>query len=271
MFDSRSEAEAARDQLRSTTGADARIVDQSSSSTEGSSDGRGFWASMKDVFVADEDRSGYEEGVRRGGFLLCANVDESQADEACRLLETGGSVNFENRQKQWRDEGWNGQQSTERTMQRENTVEEEHIPIVEEQLSVGKREVSRGGAHVRSYVRETPVSEQVNLREENISIERRPVNETISSADLNRGDLLQDRDIEVRATGEEAVVSKEAHVTDEVVVRKTENNRTENVQDTVRHTEVDVEEGAERSAMGFDRDDKRRETLRTRDVENERR
>src|SRR5437764_3366736 len=50
------------------------------------------------------------------------------------------------------------------------------IPVVEEQLKVGKREVQRGGVRVFSRVVETPVNESVNLREEHVNVERRPVN-----------------------------------------------------------------------------------------------
>ena len=254
MFDNRSEAESAREQLRTTTGADAQIIDKSSQSSGGSSEGRGFWAGLKDAFIADEDRPSYEEGVRRGGFLLCATVDESQADQACSILESGGSVDFESREQQWRSDGWAPGQSqqtmaaTERGSER-GTVEEEHIPIVEEELRVGKREVSRGGARVRSYVREVPVTEQVNLREENISVERRPVDSgPLSQSDLQRSDLMQDHEIEMRATGEEAVIGKDARVKEELVVKKTADQHSENVQDTVRHTEVDVDEGQQSSA-----------------------
>ena len=133
------------------------------------------------------------------------------------------------------------------------TVAEERIPIVEEQLHVGKREVERGGARVRSYVRETPVSEQVNLREEHVSVERRPVDREISQSELESG-MMQDREISMTETAEEAVVGKEARVREELVVRKTAEEHSETVQDNVRHTEVEVDEGvretAGRSAFG---------------------
>ncbi|MBA3241309.1 MAG: YsnF/AvaK domain-containing protein [Acidobacteria bacterium] len=251
MFDSRSEADAALDQLRATTGADARIIDETGESSESSDEGAGFWAGLKDAFMPDEDRSSYEEGVRRGGFLLCATVDESKADEACSLLQSSGSVDFDSREKQWRSEGWSstlGQQDNESRDRGESgskIVEEERIPIMQEELRVSKREVSRGGAHVRSFVRETPVNEQVNLREENVSVERRPVVDSgpMSARDLDRTDLMKDQVIEMRATGEEAVIGKTAKVTEELVIKKTAGDRTEDIQDTVRHTEVEVDEG----------------------------
>jgi stress response protein YsnF len=52
----------------------------------------------------------------------------------------------------------------------------------------------------------------------------------------------------VEERGEEAVVSKEARVVEEVVVRKEADQRTETISDTVRKTEVDVED--ERNVRG---------------------
>src|SRR3712207_3904443 len=58
----------------------------------------------------------------------------------------------------------------------EAPVEEERIPIVEEELRIGKREVVRGRARVRSFVVEEPVREEVELLHEEARLERRPVN-----------------------------------------------------------------------------------------------
>jgi uncharacterized protein (TIGR02271 family) len=312
LFDSRSEAEQAKSRLQESR-IDAgriRIIDQSStsSSTSGASNmqeepgEQGFMASLKELFMPYEDRHAYGEGISRGGYLVCAEVDEDQADEAVRILEETNSVDFDQRQEEWRSSGWAGHtgqgsgydagarststsgmsatsgsgipstgsaghQGTTATgtagyaagssgdQMRSSTVEEERIPIVEEQLRVGKREVSRGGARVRSYIQEQPVHEQVSLREEHVSVERRPVNRTLSSGELERdSDLLRDRTIEMTETAEEAVVAKEAQVREELVVRKTAEEHTESVDDTVRRTEVDVNEGvregSDRSAFG---------------------
>ena len=113
------------------------------------------------------------------------------------------------------------------------------IPVVEERLNIGKREVERGGARIRSYVVEQPVQEQVNLREERVSVERRPVNQPVSG-DPSR--LMQEREINVTETAEQPVVNKEAVVREEIAVRKDTEERTETVSDTVRRTEVDVDD-----------------------------
>jgi hypothetical protein len=51
----------------------------------------------------------------------------------------------------------------------------------------------------------------------------------------------------MRETAEEAVVAKEAKVREELVVKKTAEEHVENIDETVRRTEVDVEEGLSQS------------------------
>jgi uncharacterized protein (TIGR02271 family) len=100
---------------------------------------------------------------------------------------------------------------------------------------------------VRSYVLERPVEQDVTLREERVEVERRPVDRPVGTVPA---DAFRERSIEVTATGEEAVVQKDARVIEEVVVRKQAEERTETVRDTVRKTEVEVENtpGAARPA-----------------------
>lgn len=113
------------------------------------------------------------------------------------------------------------------------------IPVVQEELKVGKREVQRGGLRVFSRVIETPVNETVNLREEHVNVERRPVDQPISPADTT---AFKEQSVELRERAEEAVVEKTARVVEEVVVSKEATQRQENISDTVRHTEVQVEQ-----------------------------
>ena len=122
---------------------------------------------------------------------------------------------------------------------------DETIPIVEERLRVGKRDVAHGSVRVRSYVVETPVQEQVTLRQEHVQVQRRPVDRPLGEAD--RADF-QDRVIEATESAEEAVVDKEARVREEVVLRKTAEERTQTVSDTLRRTEVEIEDERRRAA-----------------------
>jgi uncharacterized protein (TIGR02271 family) len=114
----------------------------------------------------------------------------------------------------------------------------EVIPVVEENLRIGKRDVNLGRVRVRSYVVEQPVQEQVNLREERVTIERRPVDRPLTGTE----NVFTDKVIEAEEHVEEAVVAKEARVKEEIAVRKEAEEHVETVSDTVRRTEVEVED-----------------------------
>jgi uncharacterized protein (TIGR02271 family) len=122
--------------------------------------------------------------------------------------------------------------------QQRDTGTDAAIPVVQEQLKVGKREVQRGGVRVYSRIVETPVQENIGLREEHVQVERRPVDQQI---DPGAAAAFREQSIELRETAEEAVVQKTARVVEEVVVSKDVTERQETINDTVRHTEVEVE------------------------------
>lgn len=116
---------------------------------------------------------------------------------------------------------------------------EETLQLAEEALSVGKRAVEGGATRIRKYVVSTPVEEQVRLRDEKVTIERRPVTDGRPVA----GESFADKTIEMRETREEAVVSKEARVKEEIGLRKEAAERVETVKDNVRREEVDIQKG----------------------------
>ena len=255
LFDTRSDAEAAKERLRqSNVDADnIAIHDKSSSGFSqtgySSSQNPGMWASIKNAFLPDEDRHTYEEGVRRGGVLLTADVDEDCVDSAVRVLEESNSIDMDDRAQQWRSSGWDyspdrANASAGSTGTRSSEGDEQIIPVVEEELIVGKREVERGGVRVRSYVTETPVHEQVRLREERVNIERRPVDRALDNADA---DAFRERTIAMTATSEEAVIGKTARVVEEVVVSKSAEERVQDVSDTVRRTDVEVDRDSDQT------------------------
>jgi len=255
LFDQRADAEAAKNRLEAANVETGHISIHDKTSSGFHATGKsttqdpGVWASIKNAFVPDEDRHTYEEGVRRGGFLLTADVNDDNIDAAVRVLEESDSIDVDDRAQQWKSSGWDhtpaaavgtGVGAAAYGSDRTGTdVEgEQSIPIVEEQLVVGKREVDRGGARVRSYITETAVHEQVRLRDEKINVQRRAVDRPLTDAD----DAFRERTIEVTATGEEAVVGKIARVVEEVVVSKTAGEHVEQIDDTVRRTEVEIDE-----------------------------
>jgi stress response protein YsnF len=72
-----------------------------------------------------------------------------------------------------------------------------------------------------------------------VHVERNPVDRPISGNDMEN---FQERDIELTERAEVPVVNKEARVVEEIRVSKDVEERNETVRDTVRKTDVDVED-----------------------------
>jgi stress response protein YsnF len=87
-------------------------------------------------------------------------------------------------------------------------------------------------------VTETPVEENVELREEHVNVERRPVDYTFHGTE---SEAFQESLVEIREAYEELVVKKKARVVEEVIVNKDVEQRTETVHETLRRTDVNVE------------------------------
>lgn len=198
--------------------------------------------------VSEEDARYYEGRIGEGGVFVSVDTrDSAISPDAAReiLYRSGGHSASQPRggSHTGHSQGSGsafafGSGSGDAGLGRSQATGEERIPIVEEELRVGKREVETGAVRVSSHVVEQPVHEQVTLREEHVEVERRPV--TGSSSTVG-SDAFQERTIEMDATAEEAVVAKEAVVKEEIVVRKEATERSETIEDTVRHTEVDVD------------------------------
>jgi stress response protein YsnF len=273
LFDSRSAAENAIERLVNAGVPHDRIGlmpgDESEASDEAGASSRpeprGFWGSLGDWLLPDEDRHLYAEGLSRGGYLISVTTGDEHYARVMAILDSADAIDIDEQAESWRAEGWAGWSGTAAGTSTEmgsaSSVSpvvasvraedldaeavasprktglagaetglsergEQVLPVVEERLRIGMRDVSHGHVRVRSYVVETPVDEQVSLRKERIAIERRPADRALSDADQ----AFQERAIEVEGRSEEAVVSKEA------------GQRTETVFDTVRETEIEVED-----------------------------
>ena len=255
MFKTRGEAERAEQTLTSDLGLNRSTI-QTSPGTGVTDAGydparpyeeKGFFASLKSLMLPEEDRYAYAEGMRRGAVLLNAKVDEGQIDRASDILEHAGAMDLDVQETEWRKSGWTGYDASSHDSMRGAAAgtaptaagQNETIQVVEEKLVVGKRAVEGGRVRVRSYVVETPVEANVTLHQERVTVDRHPVDRAASAADLA---AFQERTIEARATNEEAVVAKDVRVVEEIGVHKEAGDRTETVRDTVRKTQVDVED-----------------------------
>ncbi|MES2830626.1 MAG: YsnF/AvaK domain-containing protein [Pseudomonadota bacterium] len=208
----------------------------------------------------DSDR--YAEATRRGSFVLAVNAyDEDRRDLATSILEQFDPVDIDERASNWQASGWErydpsaapfspeeiqrdraalGTNTTNSLNASRNTDDTARtIPVIEEELEVGKRQVQRGGIRVVQRVIERPVEETIGLREEHVTIERHPVNAPANARQLEG---FKEESFELREMAEEAVVSKTARVVEEVIIGKNVSETQKTISDTVRHTDVEVEQ-----------------------------
>ncbi len=199
----------------------------------GSEYGYGDENSLSELGVPERDRKHLQDGLDQGATVLALQGAGDRADEIEKI--------FHKHSTEMIDESENQPSATPApalvAAEPASSSDAMAIPVVEEELVVGKRAVDRGGVRVYQRVVETPVSASVNLHEEHVVVERRPVDRAVTESDLRQGNNV----VEMTETAEEAVVGKSARVVEEVLIGKQATDHTEAIHDTVRHTEVEVE------------------------------
>jgi stress response protein YsnF len=112
------------------------------------------------------------------------------------------------------------------------------IPVIEEHLEVGKRQVETGRTNITTRVVERKVEGAIDLKKERVEIERTPVNRPLTAAD---GDAFKEQNFEIIEHAEIPVVTKEARVVEEITIRKDVEQHQETIRETLRNTEVKAE------------------------------
>ncbi len=185
----------------------------------------------------DNDRHTYARVADRGSVVTVHASTEDEAERAADILDNAGAVDVNERAAQY---GYGTTGATTGTLTDTTGVRTgDTLKVIEENLEVGKRQVQRGGVRVRSRIIARPVEESVRLREERVSVVRTPVNRPATAADLN---AFQEGEISLIEHAEVPVVSKTANVIEEISVGKEVTEREEVIRDTVRRTDVDVEQ-----------------------------
>lgn len=196
------------------------------------------------LFGSDDDNNSannYSNVVRSGKSLVTVHAQSSsEAERARDLLDDYGAVDVDDIASQagtsTSGNAYAGTQAQSNTAQTDNA---DSVKVMEESLQVGKRVEQTGGVRLRSRIVERPVEEHLRLREEHVRVERTPVNRPATEADFN---AFKEGEIEITESAERAVVSKEARVVEEISLGKEVSEHEETVRDTVRKTEVDVEQ-----------------------------
>jgi uncharacterized protein (TIGR02271 family) len=125
------------------------------------------------------------------------------------------------------------------------------VPVVEERLDVQKRQGQMGEVGIRKTVETEQVDVPVELRHEEVSVNRVDVpDRPVAAGDLPNA--FEEGTIRVPVRGEEAIVTKEAVVTGEVVVNREVETERQTISDTVRKQRVDLDENWNRDRSGFE-------------------
>lgn len=228
VFDDHSDAQQACDKLfaagfdreavQITSGNAATMGDPSAISTstgkrEHQGGIRGFFASL---FGDDDVTSGhYSEAVRRGNAVVTVNLpDDRRVDEVTDILEDCRAADVDERIEHWKTTGYSGYDPSAPPFSSEEIARErEQMRAIPEDLKISKREVQGGGVRVHRRMTETPIEEQVTLRDERAAVERQKVDRPVSAADLDDTEVVRDTvrrsDVDVEQFGE-GVASKGA-------------------------------------------------------------
>jgi len=183
----------------------------------------------------DNEHERYTRAASRGTVVTVHVQTDDEARRASRLLDEYGAIDVDDDDDSYRA----ASTGTDNDREYSNDAEGKTIPVIEENIQVGKQEVQTGGVRLKSRIIEKPVEEHLRLREEHVRVERNPVDRPATEADFNN---FKEGSIELTELAEVPVVSKEARVVEEVSLGKEVEHREETVQDSVRKTEVDVEE-----------------------------
>lgn len=263
MFETYAQAKAARDKLTASgvAASSIDILDRNAQASDSSvaydRNSEGFWGALKGFFMPEEDSHAYAEGLERGHSMLVVRPEPAHREQVVTMLESFNPIDFDARESEWKQSGWTGAYAgaatmpaakpatSAPTMPATGAMGEDKIQVLEESLRVGKREVAGGHVRVRSYVVERPVEAQVTLREEHVTLDRHPVDRPVGDIGA---DAFRERTIDVTATSEEAVIAKDIRVVEEIGLRKDATERTETVKDTVRRTEVEIEDDSKKVA-----------------------
>jgi len=201
---------------------------------------KGIGGFFRSLFREDDDEADkYTRVAERANSVVTVYAATAEdAQRAANILDSSGAIDVNEKATEYGYTTNRGITGKDTMSSRSGDESSTSIPIVEENVQIGKREVETGGVRVRSRIIETPVEENLRLREEYVRVERTPVDRPATEADLQN---FQEREIEMTEHAEVPVVNKEARVVEEVNLNKEVEERDETIKETVRKTEVDVE------------------------------
>jgi stress response protein YsnF len=166
----------------------------------------------------------YAEAMRNGGALVVVEAEDDDAEGALETMRRFKALTPEALQ--------------ELTTNRPSG-EVETAQVIEEELEVGVARTT-GGKRLKTEVSERKVQETVTLHTETVEVERTKANRVLKPEEADKA--FQERTVEMVEITEKPVVSKQAHVIEEISLSKKSGEREVTVSGTVRRQDVTVED-----------------------------
>ena len=197
---------------------------------------------FKNLFGNDDEGNRYTKAAERRSIVTVHTQTSEEAKRASELLDKYGAIDINDD-----EQGTAFESDTRNSQDYVNAEEGQTISVIEENLQVGKRDTETGGVRLKSRIVEKPVEDNLRLREEYVRVERKQVNRIATDTDLKNAENVN---LELIEHAEVPVVSKEARVVEEISIGRDVKHREETVIDTIRKTEVDIEEiGRKRNSL----------------------
>jgi len=173
----------------------------------------------------DKDKAdSYGKAMQKGGALVVAEADDDKADDALNTMHSFKALTPEALLEKL------GNQTSE---------ESQTAQVIEEELEVGVARTT-GGKRLKTEVSEREVQETVTLHEEHVEVEHNKVDRVLKPEEAAKA--FQENTIEMTEVSEKPVVTKQAHLVEEVALSKQSGERDVTISGTVRRQDVTVEE-----------------------------
>jgi stress response protein YsnF len=168
----------------------------------------------------------YRKAMRNGGALVVAEAEDDAADGVLKTMRSFKTLTPET--------------LIELTDKQPAESEEvETAQVIDEELEVGVARTS-GGKRLKTEITEREVEETVTLHTETVEVARTKAHRVLKPEEADKA--FHERTVEMVEITEKPVVSKQAHVVEEVSLSKKSGEREVTVKGTVRRQDVTVED-----------------------------
>ncbi len=202
-------------------------------------------ATLGSLGLPSRDLEHLQQGINAGGAILVVSAMPGEIDDVEHIFGKHRATKIEDAQQTEAEP--EAAPLAKPAAPSKQAAETRTIPVIKEEIEIGKKTVDHGGVRVFRRVIEIPAEQSINLREDRVVVHRTAVDRAPTEAELH---TTRDSSIELTETAEEVIISKTARVIEEIVVSRETSEHTEHISDTVRRTEVDVRELSAAAAAG---------------------